>query len=168
MSNNRRTFIKTGILSVAGTALFPKLLFAAPKAHELVGLQLYSVRDDMQKDPKGTLQQLSKMGYVYVEHANYSNRKFYGYSPAEFKKILDDLGLKMRSGHTVMGKNHWDESKNDFTDTWKHTVEDAAIVGQEYVISPWLDENLRKNYDDLVRFLELFNKSGELCKKSGM
>jgi sugar phosphate isomerase/epimerase len=36
------------------------------------------------------------------------------------------------------------------------------------VISPWLDESLRKNEDDLKHFLEVFNKSGGLCKKSGM
>src|SRR5437773_1285084 len=74
----------------------------------------------------------------------------------------------MRSGHTVMGRQHWDESKKDFTDAWKYTVEDASKVGQDYVISPWLDESYRKNYDDLKKYMEVFNKSGELCKKSGM
>ena len=122
----------------------------------------------MEKDPLGTLKQLAAMGFKNVEHADYRNRKFYGYTPSEFKKVLDDLSLKMPSGHTVMGKAHWDESKNDFTDAWKYTVEDAAVVGQQYVISPWLDESLRKNYDDMRKYMEVFNKSGELCKKSGM
>jgi sugar phosphate isomerase/epimerase len=81
---------------------------------------------------------------------------------------LDDLGLKMPSGHTVMGKQHWDDTKKDFTNAWKYTVEDAATMGQLYVISPSLDENLRKNQDGLKQFLEIFNKSGELCKRSGM
>jgi hypothetical protein len=53
------------------------------------------------------------MGYKHVEHANYVDRKFYGYAPAEFKKLLDDLGLKMPSGHTVMGKQHWDAVKKN-------------------------------------------------------
>jgi sugar phosphate isomerase/epimerase len=74
----------------------------------------------------------------------------------------------MLSGHTVMNKQHWDEAKKDFTDVWRKTIEDAAIVGQEYVISPWLDESYRKNFDDLKRYMEVFNKSGALCKKSGM
>jgi sugar phosphate isomerase/epimerase len=47
-------------------------------------------------------------------------------------------------------------------------VEDAATVGQRYVISPWLDEGLRKTYDDFKAYMDVFNKSGELCKKSGM
>ena len=74
----------------------------------------------------------------------------------------------MPSGHTVMRSQAWDAAKKDFTDEWKQTVEDAAIVGQQYVISPWLDESLRKNYDDMVRFMDVFNKSGELCQKHGM
>jgi sugar phosphate isomerase/epimerase len=134
----------------------------------MVGIQLYSIRDDMKKDPQGTLRQLADMGYKYVEHANYVDRKFYGQSAIEFKKTLDGLGLKMPSGHTVMGQQHWDETKKDFTDAWKYTVEDAATVGQHYVISPWLDASLRKTADDLKHFLDVFNKCGALCKKSGM
>lgn len=169
MSTSRRSFLKKGTFAVAGAALFSNEIFAAPKSKTILSIQLYSVRDDMHKDPLGTLKQVSEMGYKYVEHAGYGDRKFYGkYSATEFKKILEDLGMKMKSGHTVMGRNHWDESKKDFTDTWKYTVEDAAVVGQDFVISPWLDESYRKNYDDLKRYMEVFNKSGELCKKSGM
>lgn len=168
MNSSRRTFIQQTALVLAGSSVFSKQLFAAAASKTITGIQLYSVRDDMKKDPLGTLKALADMGYQYVEHANYINRKFYGYSAAEFKKILEGHGLKMLSGHTVMGKDHWDASKRDFTDAWKYTVEDAAIVGQQIVISPWLDESLRKNMDDMKRYMEVFNKSGELCKKSGM
>lgn len=168
MNNSRRKFIKTGALAIAGTAMFSNEIFAAKKRKEILGIQLYSVRDDMMKDPSGTLKQLADMGYKYVEHANYINRKFYGYSASEFKKVLDDLGLKMPSGHTVMGKQHWDVDKKDFTDAWKYTVEDAAICGQRYVISPWLDVSMRKTIDDFKAYMDVFNKSGELCNKSGM
>jgi sugar phosphate isomerase/epimerase len=74
----------------------------------------------------------------------------------------------MCSGHTKFGADSWDAGKNDFTDTWKYTVEDAATAGQQFVISPWIDESLRTSYDGLVKFLELFNKNGELCKAHGM
>src|SRR5487761_2177526 len=169
MQHSRRKFLVNSSLTLAGTMLLPNNIFADKKPKQtILGLQLYSVRDDMKKDPLGTLKELAAMGYKNVEHANYIDRKFYGYSALEFKKVLSDLGLKMPSGHTVMSDKHWDSSKNDFTDVWKQTVEDAATVGQRYVISPWLDESLRKNYDDLVRFLDIFNKSGELCKKSGL
>jgi len=168
MHTSRRTFLKKSAVTVAGAALFSDELFAAKKGKEIVGIQLYSVRDDMKKDPDGTLKKLSDMGYKYVEHANYVNRKFYGHSPTDFKKLLDDLGLQMKSGHTVMGSDAWDESKNDFTDKWKYTVEDAATVGQMFVISPWLRDKYRKDIDGLKRFLAVFNKSGELCKQHGM
>lgn len=168
MTTSRRDFIKKSAATLAGTALLSNYLFANGKAAGLVGIQLYSIRAEMEKDPLGSLKQVSAMGYKHVEHANYVNRKFYGYSPQEFKKILDDLGLKMPSGHTVMTKKHWDDATKDFTDAWKYTVEDAAVVGQKYVISPWLEDTQRKNYEDLVKYMEVFNKSGELCRKSGM
>lgn len=168
MQSSRRSFIKNSGIALAGAALFRNNPPSWLKSQELTGVQLYSVRNEMSKDPLGTLRQLASFGYKYVEHANYVNRKFYGYSAADFKKILDDLGMKMPSGHTVMGKAHWDADKKEFTDAWKWTVEDAAVVGQQFVISPWLDASLRKTYDDLKRYMEVFNKSGELCKKSGM
>lgn len=165
----RRQFLKTSALAVAGTLALPDFLKAGPDyPQKLVGLQLYSIREDMTKDPLGTLKQLSGMGYRYVEHANYMNRKFYGYGAKEFKKILDDLGMKMPSGHTVFTSQHWDASKKDFTDAWKYTIEDAATCGQQFVISPWLEEGKRKDADTLKGFMEVFNKNGELCQKSGM
>src|SRR6476659_3739333 len=102
MYTSRRTFLKKSALAVAGTTLLSGELFAGKRATTILGVQLYSVRDDMKKDPLGTLKQVSAMGYKYVEHANYVERKFYGYSAAEFKKVLNDLGLQMPSGHTVM------------------------------------------------------------------
>lgn len=168
MKTSRRTFVKAGTMAALGTAIFPGSVFAAKKKKGIVGLQLYSVRQDMSKDPVETLTQLAKMGYVSVEHANYINRKFYGYSAQEFKKILDGLGLKMISGHTVMGKQHWDEAKKDFSDSWKLTVEDAATLEQKYVISPSMDGSMRKTYDDFKRYMDVFNKCGELCNKQGM
>jgi len=154
-----------GALAFASPAL---QALAAAKYKKLVGVQLYSIREDMRKDPQGTLNALAEMGYKYVEHANYIGRKFYGWEAKEFKKRLDDLGIKMPSGHTVMGKKHWDEAKNEFTDLWKYTVDDAAILGQELVISPSIDMAIRKDKNLLLKYMDIFNKSGELCQKSGM
>ena len=168
MKTSRRSFIQNSAVLLAGTALLSKTACAIAKPSEIVGLQLYSVRDEMKNDPVGTLTELAKIGYKHVEHANYIDRKFYGFTAKEFKVVLDDLGLKMPCGHTVMGKNHWDAGKKDFTDAWKYTVEDAAYMGQKYVISPWMDESMRKTYDDMVSYLDVFNLSGELCRKSGM
>jgi sugar phosphate isomerase/epimerase len=170
MNSSRRTFLRNSAFGLGALAFASPALqsLAAVKYKKLVGIQLYSVRDDMRKDPQATLNALAEMGYKYVEHANYINRKFYGWEAKEFKKRLDDLGMKMPSGHTVMGKAHWDVAKNDFTDLWRYTVEDAAIMGQELVISPSIDMGIRKDKNLLLKYMEIFNKSGELCQKSGM
>jgi len=168
MPMNRRHFLQQGTIAALASVTLPTWASAAAKKSFITGVQLYSVREDMRKDPLVTLKAVAEMGYKNVEHANYANRKFYGYTAAEFKKVLGDLGMKMPSGHTVMGANHWDATKKDFTDVWKYTVEDAAIVGQELVISPSLESGLRKSKDDLLRFMDIFNKCGELCKQSGM
>ena len=168
MNRSRRSFIRNSAMAAAGISLLQQNIFAAVKKGELTGIQLYSVRTDMKADPLGTLKQLSDMGYRHVEHANYANRKFYGWSVSEFRKILNGFGMSMPSGHTVLDAKHWDASKKDFTNEWKYTVEDAAAMGQSFVISPWLEESKRKSMGDLKSFMEIFNRSGELCKKFGM
>ncbi|CAM3848036.1 sugar phosphate isomerase/epimerase family protein [Aquirufa aurantiipilula] len=170
MNSSRRSFLQKGAIAL-GAAAFTSSTWEAlanAKAKKIVGVQLYSIREDMKVDPMGTLTKLAEMGYKYVEHANYVNRKFYGWSAQEFRKRLDGLGLKMPSGHTVMGKQHWDESKKEFTDLWKYTVEDAAVCGQEIVISPSLDKSIRTSSSLFKTYMDVFNKSGELCQKSGM
>jgi sugar phosphate isomerase/epimerase len=167
MKTSRREFLKKSALSVATLSMMSKTVMGMAKG-ELTGVQLYSIRDDMKKDPMATLKALSAMGYKHVEHADYRDRKFYGWAPKEFRKVLDDLGLKMPSGHTVLNdKRHWDEAKKDFTDAWKYTVEDAAVLGQQFVISPSMNGEVRKSKDSLLKLMEIFNKSGELCQKNG-
>jgi len=168
MNFNRRTFLKTGALAVTGTALFGNTYCASSGRKGITGLQLYSVRDDMATDPEGSLSRLAEMGYRYVEHASYSDRKFYGFSPAEFRKILDGKGLSMVSGHVEFVRSDWDTTLKDFSDRWKYTVEDAAACGQKYVVTPWLEESIRRNYDDFMTFMDVFNRCGELCNKWGM
>ncbi len=168
MQQTRRNFLKLSGMAAVSTALFPELACRDNQVNTTTALQLYGVRHNMQKDPAGTLTRLAEMGYTHVEHANYVNHKFYGWTAKEFKKILDERGLKMPSGHTVLQKRHWDEKTNDFTGDWKKLVDDAAYMGQKFVISPSIDAGLRKNYDDFMHFMEVFNKCGELCQQSGM
>jgi len=170
MKNTRRDFIRTSALALAGTAFLAKTGCAAPSAKPkpVVALQLYSIRQDMQRDPLGSLELLAGIGYTHVEHANYVDHKFYGWEPAEFKKVLDDLGMKMPSGHTVLAPAHWDDDLGDFTPGWKRLVEDAAFMGQEYVVSPWMDPNMYSTYENFMWFMDIFNKCGELCQEYGM
>ena len=165
---SRRSFIRQSGLTALSLYAIPKAFSAIRKKSLIVGMQLYCVRDEMFKNPSTTLKTLSEMGYRYVEHANYVNGKFYGYTPAEFKKLLSDLGLQMPSGHTVLAPKHYVATTKSFTDEWKKTIDDAAFMGQEFVISPSMDHKVRTSYDDLMAILEMFNKTGELCKPYGM
>jgi sugar phosphate isomerase/epimerase len=167
MMTSRRTFLKTGTMSVTAAILLREKILANVADPAMVGLQLYSVRDDMKKDATATLKKLASGGFKVVEHAGYSNRQFYNMAPADFKKMLDGLGMKMPSGHTGFKLTHWDEAKKDFTDEWKQTVEDAVIAGQQYIISPSIEEKVQTDYDVLMHVLDLFNKCGEYCQKSG-
>lgn len=65
----------------------------------LGGLALYTVRDAMAEDPRGTLQKVAEAGYQYVEAAGYEAGKFYGMSPSDFKSYLEGLGLDPVSTH---------------------------------------------------------------------
>jgi sugar phosphate isomerase/epimerase len=168
MEITRRNFLKSGSLAMAGALLLSEYACSGRPGKTVTALQLYSVRGAMNSDPLGTLTRLAEMGYTHVEHAHYVDQKFYGWTAREFRKVLDDLGLHMPSGHTVLRSNHWDASQKDFTGEWKKLVEDAAYMGQEYVVSPSMEAATRKSYDQFMAFMEVFNACGELCKKSGM
>ena len=60
-----------------------------------IGIQLFSVGEQMEKDPKGTLKALADMGYVGIETCG----SFYGMEPCEFKAVCDEYGLKIISAH---------------------------------------------------------------------
>ena len=86
MRFSRREFIQNAAITAAGAAILPKSLLATPKTDTITGVQLYSVRDEMKADPLGTLKKIAEMGYRHVEHANYIDRKFYGYAPKQLKR----------------------------------------------------------------------------------
>ncbi|RYY37553.1 MAG: sugar phosphate isomerase/epimerase [Sphingobacteriaceae bacterium] len=169
MHQSRRTFLKSSAVAAAAVMAMPGDTFAGAGKLRRTAVQLYSVRDEMNKDPKGTLKKLADMGYTHIEHANYNanERTFYGYKVKDFKALLNDLGLKMPSGHTTMGTNHWNKTTNDFNDDWKRTVEDAAEIGQRYVISPSL-WGAKLIPEEMKPYMDQFNKSGELCQKYSM
>lgn len=160
---NRRSFLQSGITLLAG---LPLATLPAIKVYH-IGLQLYSVRENMKKDPLGTLKAVAKMGYKEVEHADYQNRKFYGFPVPDFKKILEDLNLSMPTSHTMFRKSHWLGAQNTVTDEWKTALEDALTIGQEYLFSPGFDWDLTKP-DEMKRGVEAFNRCGELCHEAGI
>ena len=164
---SRKEFLKASTLTLSALAIY-KSDWDDFKKKPVLGLQLYSVREDMKLDPVKTLQSLAKMGYTHLEHAGYSNGLFYGFTPKSFKKILDDLGLKMFSGHGHLKSEHWNYSTKDFTEEWKRTIEDANTAGQEFIFNSWIDESIRNDPEKLLHLFDLYNRCGELCKRHGI
>ena len=160
----RQQFLKLGALA-ASAALLPQFdAFAAPA--KKVGLQLYTLRDLMAKDPDGTLRKVAEIGYKEVEPYGYSDGKFFGKTPKEFSAKLKELGLSAPSGHYTTGNVM--KGKGTLTDDWKRAVDDAATVGQKYMVCAYLFPPERTKLDDYKQFADLFNKSAEVCKAAGI
>ena len=169
MSTSRRSFIKNSALTIAAAAILPHSSLLAPgKKINTPAIQLFAFGKEMYDDTIGTLRALEKIGYRYVEHANYTDRKFYGFSPSDFSKLLNDCGLTLLSGHSVLEMQHWNRISKVFNREWHYTIEDAASAGQQYLITPWIDPRLWNDERGFHYFMDVFNKSGELCKSAGL
>lgn len=161
--STRRSFLQSGITFLAG---LPLATLPTIKVYH-IGLQLYSVREDMKKDPLATLKAVAKIGYKEVEPADYQNRKFYGFAAPEFKNILEANGLSMPTAHILFRKTHWLETPNDVTDEWKKTCDDALAAGQDYLISPGFEWDLTDS-DEMKKGVAAFNRCGERCNEAGL
>ncbi len=127
-----------------------------------IALQLYTIRDAMTKDVPGSLKQVSDTGYKYVELAGYSDGKFYGYAPAEFKKLVNDLGMEILSSHTQV------EAKGVTLDNARKMAEDHALIGVKYCIQPWVVEEARTTIDSWKKMVADWNKVGDIMKQQGI
>lgn len=161
---NRRDFIKYSSLLSAGTLLLPSFML---KKQAAVGVQLYTVRDLMQSDPRGTLKKIADIGYKKVEAAGYNEGLFYGMKPIEFKEVLTDLGLKMPSSHYSSGLANPDKV-GTLNNGWEKVVEDAKEADIKYMVLAYLTDDERKSIDDYKKVAELLNKAGEICKKNNI
>lgn len=132
-----------------------------------IGLQLWSVRHAMEKDPIGTLQQLSTIGFTDIECTGYSEGLYYGMPVAEFKNILSDLGMSMLSCHTKTGATTPDLTKT-MVNNWEGFCEDNANMGARSVVCGYFYDEERTGIDDYKRHAELFNKCGEIANKYGL
>ncbi|MCK8491320.1 sugar phosphate isomerase/epimerase [Spirosoma sp. RP8] len=161
---SRSEFLKTSALAMAA-ALAPSLDVLAKPAKS-VGLQLYTLRDLLPKDLEGTLKKVAEIGYKEVELFGYSDGKFFGKTPTEFSALLKSLGLSAPSGHYTTG-NTMPNAKGTLKNDWKRAVDDAAALGQKYMVCAYLFPQER-TMDDYKRHIDLFNKSAEVCKASGI
>ncbi len=161
----RRSFLKTSAVLSAGLMVAPRL-FAYDKKY--IGLQLYTVRDAMSKDPVAALAKVAKVGYTSVEGATYTgDEKFYGMSGAELSKVLKDNGLIMPSCHYRLGEDG-PNMKGTILNDWNKAVDDAAAMNIKYMVCAWLSPKERGNLDHYKKISGDLNTAGEICKKAGI
>ena len=153
MTITRRTFLGHLGAQAAAVGILKDMAFA--KSIERLGVQLYTVRDLMAKDFEGTLAKVAAAGYKEVEFAGYFDRK-----PQEVKAILDRNGLTAPSAHVDY------PSLSD--DKLAKVIEDSRTLGHQFIVNPWIDEQMRKEPDIWKRVAATFNRAGELTSKSGI
>jgi sugar phosphate isomerase/epimerase len=127
-----------------------------------IALQLYTIRDAMKTDVPGSLKKVSDIGYKYLELADYSNGKFYGYQPAEFKKLVTDLGMEVLGSHTQV------EGAGVTLDNARRMAEDHAKLGVKYCLQPWIVEEMRTTIASYQKMAANWNKIGVIMKEFGM
>ncbi|MCD6444490.1 sugar phosphate isomerase/epimerase [Candidatus Bathyarchaeota archaeon] len=120
-----------------------------------IALQLYSVREECARDLEKTLKAVADMGYDGVEFAGY-----YGRSAEELRRMLDELGLKVAGTHIAIDTLLGDELEK--------TIEFNRILGNKFLIVPWLPESMRNSKEAWLKTAKLFNEIAEKLKPEGM
>jgi sugar phosphate isomerase/epimerase len=150
---NRRTFIETSVATAVLSSL-PQKSFAEEHKITKIGLQLYTVRDAMKADFAGTIGKVAAIGYKEMEFAGY-----FDHAAKDVRAILDMNGLTSPSCHVA-----YDVVEKKLPET----LESAHVIGQTFVVCPYIDEKLRKAPDGYKRVADLFNKAGEASKRAGI
>jgi sugar phosphate isomerase/epimerase len=126
------------------------------------GLQLWTVKEDMAADVKGTLEKVAQAGFTYVESYNGAQGPFWGMAPADFKALLADLGLSVPASHI----NSAYTLDLKLEDQFKALAGDAASIGIKYLSNPFPGEI--KTKEEWFRVAEGLNRQGRICVENGL
>jgi len=157
---SRRGFLGVAAATVAAAMIPRSAESVVPTAHSLlgspqpIGLQLYTVRDLMQKDVQGTLRQVASVGYREVEFAGLFDKK-----PTTVAKWLSENKLTSPSSHIPI---------NRLRTNIQGVVDECRTLGNSFIVCPYLDESERKTADDWHKIAADFNKFGDQVKRAGM
>jgi sugar phosphate isomerase/epimerase len=193
MTNRRKFLQQSGMLAMTGL-LYPGLKGAnnlfGMKADMPIGLQLYTLGNLMTTDTAGTLQKVAAIGYTQVESAGSQKGNWYGFKPKEFAVMVKDAGMTWRSAHVSgapitidqimkMAKNAEDSAKIQkmaagfknmpkqitLRDNYQQLADEAAEGGISYLVCSFIPVG---TLDEIKTAVDVFNKSGEACKKVGV
>jgi sugar phosphate isomerase/epimerase len=152
---SRRTFLQTGAAALAAGWLPRwKLGTMTSATLDTIGVQLYTVRAEMERDLEGTLARVAEIGFREVEFAGY-----FGRSPEQIRSILDRVGLSAPSGH--MGYEQLGAG-------WSKVLDTAQAIGHKYAVIAWTPEEERRTLDDWKRIADKFNHAGEQTRRAGL
>ena len=154
-------------LQFLSTILIFLLSFNGLAQDNFGGLALYTVRDDMKKNPKEVLQEVANIGYEYIESAGYEDGKFYGMSPQEFKEYLKEIGLTPMSAHqgTVTFENADEMIADVKAAGFKYFVIPVPPMGHFYYSQETQSMGMTGGAANLANIL---NTLGEKCSKAGL
>tara|TARA_B100000575_G_scaffold287487_2_gene285929 strand:- start:2586 stop:3482 length:897 start_codon:yes stop_codon:yes gene_type:complete len=122
-----------------------------------IGVQIYSVRNELNDDLEKTISAVAKLGYSCIEAYGLSlDGKFFGkYTPQEFNAIVTNTGMYIASVHTSYFKH------ND-VDIF---INAALAMDAKHIVIPYLDESLRGDYSSIA---ENLNRIGEITTSAGI
>ncbi|MBB1647763.1 Inosose dehydratase [compost metagenome] len=166
----RRTLIGTLVAGCMMLAVSPT--FAQQKAAKKeIGLQLYSVREEIGKNPNfdQILQKISALGYTGVEAAGYKDGKLYNLSPQEFKAKVEKAGMKVISSHATKTLSEKELASGDFTESlkwWDECIATHKAAGMKYIVTPWMD--VPKTLKDLETQCRYLDAVGAKCRQQGI
>ncbi len=165
---NRRSFVKYSGAFAAYSVLPVSCRNLEAKIYGPIGLQLYTVRDAMERDVLGTLTALKAMGYTDFESYGYDalQKTYYGMSPVALKVHLEDLELKTSSGHYGFADHLW-SSKDELLAYTDSCIEGASRLGDEFIVWPIVREEDRTP-DGFKRLVEQLSIIGERASAAGM
>ena len=166
---NRRQFLNRTALLAAGTIASQQIFTAcaaAPKANKgRIGIQLYSIKDELAKDFAGSLKKLSDIGYSLIEPYGFTKDEFFGHTMKELSKMVNDLGMSISGSHiwSSISVNNPTEKEWDF---WKQCADIVTSGGGKWAIQSSLPK--AETMDDLQPVFSYFNRAGEICKQGGV
>lgn len=155
---SRRDFIKLSSSALALTAIggFACTTNNQRTAGQIpIGVQLYSVRHELDEDFEGTLRALAEMGFEGVEFADY-----HGHTATEIRNILDEYGLESHGTHIMF--DIFDE------DRFEETIEFHRTLGNDDFIIRWIPEEDWNTRDAYMRTIESYNEVVERLEPYGM
>lgn len=165
---NRRKFIE--VSGIIGTAAFLPLssnTIAKKKGYKM-GLQLFTIHEDMTKDPVASLKAVKNMGFQDLEVFGFDseNDMFYGQKSKDFKKILEDLDLSVSSGHFGFS-SYLSKTDDDLKSFVDKCILGAKAVGMKYITWPWIAPEQR-TLDHFKLMSKKLNLIGEQVNASGL